>query len=247
MPLICTLKDLDNGNKLEDSPANYYPSSRTELEEQLFCVKKDCEVAIYWGSQFADNYDVLDRKHKRIQNDFDKSKNENKKLFDRVHQLGEEISQLHSEKNELMLQITRKNISLADAESKFSIKSEEMQASQSKMKKEIQAFQTRVEELEQDLSSAQEELLEMESLQSRAEELERGLFSAQGELLEMESLQSRAEELEQDLSLAQKKLLEIESLKPKWELRNAELFTKNIDLDLEKRDLEDTLIKKKII
>ncbi|GES74840.1 hypothetical protein GLOIN_2v1830120 [Rhizophagus clarus] len=221
MPPICILKDLNNGNKLGDSPANYYPSSRTELEEQLFCAKKDHEVAIYWESQFADNYDVLDMKHKRIQDDFDKSKNENKKLSDRVHQLGEEISQLHSEKNELMLQITRKNISLADAESKFSIKSEEMQASQSKMKEEIQALQTRVEELEQDLSSVQEELLEMESLQSRAEKLKR------------------------DLSLAQKELLEIESLRPKWELRNAELFTKNIDLDLEKRDLEDTLIKKK--
>ena len=29
------------------------------------------------------------------------------------------------------------------------------------------------------------------------------------------------------------------------ELRNAELFTKNVDLDLENRDLEDALIKKK--
>ena len=61
-----------------------------------------------------------------MQDDFDKSKNKNKKLSDRVHQLGEEIRQLYSEKNELMLQITRKDISLADAESKFSIKSEEM-------------------------------------------------------------------------------------------------------------------------
>ena len=53
MPQIRTLKDLDNGNKLEDTPANYYPSSRTELEEQLSCAKKDSEVAIYWESQFA--------------------------------------------------------------------------------------------------------------------------------------------------------------------------------------------------
>jgi len=221
MPQIRTLKDLDNGNKLGDPPANYYPSSQTELEEQLSCAKKDREVAIYWGSQFADNYDVLDRENKHMQDDFDKSKNENKKLSDQIHQLGEEIRQLHSEKNELMLQITRKDISLADAESKFSIKSEEMLALQSKMNEEIRTLQTRAEKLERDLSLAQEELLEMESLQSRAEELER------------------------DLSLAQEELSEIESLKPKWELRNAELFTKNIDLDLEKRDLEDILIKKK--
>src|SRR6266542_5336090 len=37
----------------------------------------------------------------------------------------------------------------------------------------------------------------------------------------------------------------MESLRHKWKLRNAELFTKNVDLDLENRDLEDTLIKKK--
>jgi hypothetical protein len=61
----------------------------------------------------------------------------------------------------------------------------------------------------------------------------------------MESLQSKAENLEWDVSLAWEELSEMESLRRKWELRNAELFTKNIDLDLEKKDLEDTLIKKK--
>src|SRR3954451_17292691 len=166
MPQICTLKDLDNGNKLGDTPANYYPSSRTELEEQLSCAKKDREVAIYWGSQFADSYDALDREHKHIQDSLNQSKKENKriqddlnryrkeneKLSNRMHQLEEEITclqlkindpklineirQLHSKKNELMLQITRKDISLADAESKFSIKSEKMQALQSKIKEE---------------------------------------------------------------------------------------------------------------
>jgi len=57
-----------------------------------------------------------------------------------VYQLGEEIRQLHFEKNELMLQITRKNISLADAKSKFSIKSEDMEAVQFKIEEKIQAF-----------------------------------------------------------------------------------------------------------
>jgi len=91
MPQIHILKDLNNGNKLGDTLANYYPPSQTDLEEQLSYVKKDREVAIYWGSQFADNYDVLDRENKRIQDDFDKSKNENEKLSDQIHQLGEEI------------------------------------------------------------------------------------------------------------------------------------------------------------
>ena len=30
---IHILKDLNNGNKLEDTSANYYPPSRTDLEE----------------------------------------------------------------------------------------------------------------------------------------------------------------------------------------------------------------------
>ena len=66
MSQIHTLKDLDNGNKLGNIPANYYPFSQTELKEQLSCAKKDREVAIYWKSQFVDNYDVLDREYKRM-------------------------------------------------------------------------------------------------------------------------------------------------------------------------------------
>ena len=89
-----------------------------------------------------------------------------------MHQLGEEIRQLHSEKNELMLQITHKDISLADTKSKFFIKSKEMQVLQSKIKEEIQTLQSRVEELEQDFSLTQEELSKMKSLQSKAENLE---------------------------------------------------------------------------
>ncbi|PKB94639.1 hypothetical protein RhiirA5_438336 [Rhizophagus irregularis] len=167
MPQIRTLKDLDNGNKLGDTPANYYPPSRTDLEEQLSCAKKDHEVAIYWGNQFVDNYDVLDRENKHMQDDLDKSKNENKKLSNWVHQLGKEIRQLHLDKNELILQITRKDISLADAESKFSIKSEEMQVFQSKTKEEIQALQSRVKKLEQDVSLAQDEISEIVSLKRK--------------------------------------------------------------------------------
>ncbi|CAG8823515.1 42467_t:CDS:2, partial [Gigaspora margarita] len=66
MNQICTLKDLNNDNKLEDALANYYPPSQTELEKQLSCTKKDHE------------------------DDLDKSKKDNEKLSDRVHQLGEE-------------------------------------------------------------------------------------------------------------------------------------------------------------
>src|SRR6266498_5094008 len=219
MPQIRTLKDLDNGNKLGDTPANYYSPSRTDLEEQLSCAKKDREVAIYWGSQFADNYDVLDRENKRMQDDLDKSKNENEKLSDRVHQLGEEIRQLHLDKNELMLQITRKDISLADAESKFSIKSE-MQAFQSKTKEEIQALQSRVKELEQDASLAQDEISKIVSLKCKLElknvELTTeniGLSLAKDDLEDL--LTEKKDELAQikdDLVIVQKALIEKDSL-----------------------------------
>ncbi|CAG8673679.1 1728_t:CDS:1, partial [Dentiscutata heterogama] len=43
----------------------------------------------------------------------------------------------------------------------------------------------------------------------------------------------------------QEKLLEIKSLKHKLEVKNAKLSTKNIYLDLEKKDLENTLVEKK--
>ncbi len=243
---IHTLKDLDNGNKLGNSPANYYPPSRTEFKDQLSCAKKDREVAIYWGSQFADSYDVLNRENKRIQNDLNQSKKESKriqddlnkskkekeKLSNRIHQLGkeiirlqseindpklgDEIRQLHSEINDLKLQITRKDISLADAENKFIIKSEEMQALQSKMTEEMQTLQSKVKELEQDISLAQENLSEMDSFK-REFELEKvelsnkniGLFLAKEELEDL--LAEKKDELLQmkdDLVLVQKILME---------------------------------------
>jgi hypothetical protein len=155
-----------------------------------------------------------------MQDDLDKSKNENEKLSDRVHQLGEEIRQLHLDKNELMLQITRKDISLADAESKFSIKSEEMQAFQSKTKEEIQALQSRVKELEQDASLAQDEISEIVSLKRKLElknvELTTeniGLSLAKDDLEDL--LTEKKDELAQikdDLVIAQKALIEKDSL-----------------------------------
>jgi hypothetical protein len=119
-----------------------------------------------------------------------------------------------------MLQITRKDISLADAESKFSIKSEEMQALQSKMKEEIQALQSRVKELEQDVSLAQDDLSEMESLKHKLEpenvevtSKNIGLSLAKDDL--EDSLTEKKDELAQikdDLVIVRKALIEKDSL-----------------------------------
>ena len=40
---------LVSGNKLGDSSFNQYPSSRTELENQLACVKHDLDIALSLG------------------------------------------------------------------------------------------------------------------------------------------------------------------------------------------------------
>jgi hypothetical protein len=62
---------------------------------------------------------------------------------------------------------------------------------------------------------------------------------------EIQTLQSKVKELEQDVSLAQDEISEIVSLKRKLELKNVELTTENIGLNLAKEDLEDSLTEKK--
>ena len=50
-----TLNEINNGaplvsgNKLGDLPFNRYPSSQTELENQLACVKHDLDIALSSG------------------------------------------------------------------------------------------------------------------------------------------------------------------------------------------------------
>ncbi|CAG8639782.1 4134_t:CDS:1, partial [Diversispora eburnea] len=46
MSQIHTLSDIGEDKKLGDMLANRYPSSRTELENQLVCTNRDREIAI---------------------------------------------------------------------------------------------------------------------------------------------------------------------------------------------------------
>jgi len=52
MANIHTINEINNGaplvsgNKLGDLPFNRYPSSRTELENKLACVKHDLDIAL---------------------------------------------------------------------------------------------------------------------------------------------------------------------------------------------------------
>src|SRR6266536_6412418 len=115
MANIHTLNEINNetplvsGNKLGDSPSNRYPSSRTELENQLACVKHDLDIALSSGIQLGTRNSLL------IKN--------NESFSERVCQLEDEVKELKN-------QITHKDISLASARSEIAIKLEEIQALQ---------------------------------------------------------------------------------------------------------------------
>ncbi|PKC50823.1 hypothetical protein RhiirA1_485248, partial [Rhizophagus irregularis] len=177
---------LDNGNKLGDTPANYYPPSRTDLEEQLSCAKKDHEVAIYWGNQFVDNYDVLDRENKHMQDDLDKSKNENKKLSDQ--------------------QIFYKSEEMQAFQSKTK---EEIQALQSRVKELEQDASLAQDEISEIVSLKRK--LELKNVELTTENI--GLSLAKDDLEDL--LTEKKDELAQikdDLVIAQKALIEKDSL-----------------------------------
>ncbi|CAG8819613.1 4793_t:CDS:2 [Gigaspora margarita] len=78
MPRIHTLLDIGESNKLGDLLSNRYPSSQTELENQLACANRDCEIAVEYKE----------------------------KLSKHIYQLIDEAKRLHLELNTLASQIT---------------------------------------------------------------------------------------------------------------------------------------------
>ena len=65
MANVHTLDEINNGtplvsgNKLGDSSFNRYPSSRTELRNQLACVKHDLDIALSSGIQLGTRNSLL--------------------------------------------------------------------------------------------------------------------------------------------------------------------------------------------
>src|SRR5581483_12394191 len=86
MANIHTLNEINNGaplvsgNKLGDSPFNRYLSSRTELENQVTCLKHDLDIALSSGIQLGTRNSLL------IKN--------NKSFSERVCQLEDEVKEL---------------------------------------------------------------------------------------------------------------------------------------------------------
>ena len=119
MANIHTLNEINNGaslifgNKLGDSPFNRYPSSRTELENQVTCLKHDLDIALSLSIQLGTRNSLL------VKN--------NESFSERVCQLEDEVKELKN-------QIAHKDISLAKAESSITRKLEEIQALQSRIK-----------------------------------------------------------------------------------------------------------------
>src|SRR6266542_4658148 len=120
MTNIHTLNEINNGaplvsgNKLGDSPFNRYPSSQTELENQLTCVKHDLDITLSSGIQLGTRNSFL------IKN--------NKSFSERVCQLEDKVREFKNE-------INQKEISLASAKNKIATKLEKIQALYSKVKK----------------------------------------------------------------------------------------------------------------
>ena len=89
----------------------------------------------------------------------------------------------------------------------------------------------------------------MREFKNKINQKEISFTSAKNEIAtkleEIQALQSRVEELEQDLSLAQEELSEMDALKRNSKLEYEKLYNENIDLDLAKMRLEDTLTQKK--
>src|SRR6266498_4066415 len=118
MANIHTLNGINNGaplvsgNKLGDSPFNRYPSSQTERENQLACVKHDLNIALSSGIQLGTRNSLL------IKNNESFSKH---------------VCQLEDEARELKNKINQKEISLASAKSEIAIKLEEIYALHSRV------------------------------------------------------------------------------------------------------------------
>ena len=97
---------LVSGNKLGDSPSNRYPSSWTELKNQLTCVKHDLDIALSSGIQLGTRNSLLIKNNESF---------------------SERVCQLEDEAREFKNKINQKEISLASAKNEITTKLEEIQ------------------------------------------------------------------------------------------------------------------------
>ena len=111
MANVHTLNEINNGtplvsgNKLGDSPFNRYPSSRTELENQVTFLKHDLDIALSSGIQLGTRNSLLIKNNESF---------------------SERVCQLEDKARELKNEINQKEISLSSANSEIATKLEEI-------------------------------------------------------------------------------------------------------------------------
>src|SRR5436190_21171377 len=194
MANVHTLNEINNGaplvsgNKLGDSPFNRYPSSRTELRNQLACVKHDLDIALSSGIQLGTRNSLL------IKN--------NESFLERVCQLEDEARELKNE-------INQKEISLASAKSEIATKLEEIQALHlrvEELEQDVSLAEKRLSEIDSLKHKSEQEYIKLSdeniSLELAKMELEDILAKKKDELIRVRD----------DLLSAQKAVIEKDSL-----------------------------------
>ena len=175
MANIHTLNEINNGaplvsgNKLGDLPFNWYPSSRTELENQR--LKHDLDIAISSGIQLGTRNSLL------IKN--------NESFLERVCQLEDEAREFKNE-------INQKEISLSSANSEIATKLEEIQALHSRveeLEQDVSLVQKRLSEMDSLKRKFELEYIKLSdeniSLELAKMELEDTLAKKKDELMRM--------------------------------------------------------------
>ncbi|RHZ77328.1 hypothetical protein Glove_181g42 [Diversispora epigaea] len=126
MSQIHTLSDIGEGKKLGDMPTNRYPSSRTELENQLVCANQDREIAIECGNRLANKCSILDKENKRIQHNLKQFNKDKEKLSKHAFQLIDEVKRLKVNNTNLTSQIIQSQISRDKYKARYDIQLKEI-------------------------------------------------------------------------------------------------------------------------
>ena len=92
---------LVSGNKLGDSPSNRYPSSRTELENQVACLKHDLDIALSSGIQLGTRNSLLIKNNESFSERVCQLEDEAREFKNEIATKLEEIQALHLRVEEL--------------------------------------------------------------------------------------------------------------------------------------------------
>src|SRR6266498_1960223 len=129
MANIHTINEINNGaplvsgNKLGDLPFNRYPSSRTELENQVACLKHDLDIALSSGIQLGTRNSLLIKNNESFSERVCQLEDEAREFKNEIATKLEEIQALHLRVEELEQDVSLAQKRLSEMDS-FKRKSE---------------------------------------------------------------------------------------------------------------------------